>query len=106
MIKYRDSSRHFKANLVTIDFTGSWGRPEKVINRDWLHEATSTKWNLTFTEISRLLGIHRNTLQYKLRNMGLYCHFTQLSNEDLDHVLKIYKKLQPSSGLHYTAGFL
>lgn len=102
MIKYRDSSRRFKANLVTIDYTGSWGRPEKAINRDWLREATSTKRNLTFTEISRLLGIHRNTLRYKLRNMG----FTQLSNEDLDHVLKIYKKLQPSSGLRYTSGFL
>jgi sugar diacid utilization regulator len=66
----------------------------------------STKRNLSLNEIALLLGIHRNTLRYKLRQMGLQQQFSQLPNIDLDRVLKLYKRLRPDSSLRYTTGFL
>ena len=74
-----------------LNHTGQAGAPEKVVNDDRLHDAVSTKWHLTFKEIAKHLGIHRNTLRYKLRSMGLYHIFTQLPDGALDHILKIYK---------------
>jgi hypothetical protein len=56
--------------------------------------------------LAGLLGIHCNTLRYKLCQLGLYIHFSELSDVDLDHIIKIYKHLRPNSGLRYTTGFL
>jgi Bacterial regulatory protein, Fis family len=66
----------------------------------------SAKHHLNLNEIAMLLGIHRNTLRYKLRQMGLQRRFSELSNDDLDRVLKLYKRIRPDSGLRYTTGFL
>ena len=56
--------------------------------------------------LATLLGIHRNTLRYKLRALGLNKQFSSLTDNQLDHVIKIYKKLRPNSGIRYTSGFL
>ncbi|KAF8507350.1 hypothetical protein JB92DRAFT_2574205, partial [Gautieria morchelliformis] len=53
-----------------------------------------------------LLGIHRNTLHYKLRKLGLYHRFSTLSNYELDSVITLWKQHRPSSGLCYAVGFL
>jgi Bacterial regulatory protein, Fis family len=56
--------------------------------------------------LSQLLGIHRNTLRYKLKEMGLYHRFSNLTDIDLDLLIKVYKQLRPNSGIRYTIGFL
>ncbi|KAF8519930.1 hypothetical protein JB92DRAFT_2710013, partial [Gautieria morchelliformis] len=52
------------------------------------------------------LGIHRNTLRYKLQEMGLSQRFSTLNDIDLDLLIKLYKRLRPNSGVRYTMGFL
>ncbi|KAF8495401.1 hypothetical protein JB92DRAFT_2547519, partial [Gautieria morchelliformis] len=56
--------------------------------------------------VASILGIHRNTLRYKLRNMGIHKRFSDLNDNDLDRILKLYKHLRPNSGLRYATGFL
>ncbi|KAF8513271.1 hypothetical protein JB92DRAFT_2721664, partial [Gautieria morchelliformis] len=57
-------------------------------------------------ELASILGIHQNTLHYKLQEPGLHQKYTELMDSDLDRVLKLYKCLRPDSGLRYATGFL
>jgi sugar diacid utilization regulator len=82
-----------------IEHSGGAGRPKKKLNSVWIRDAMSTEHHLSLKDIAALLGIHRNTLRYKLRQMGLQRRFSRLSNDDLDRVLKLYKRLRPESGL-------
>ena len=82
------------------------GRPVKKINKKWLKDAVSHKRNLSKKTISELLGINRNTLWYKLKQMKLYQRFTPISDQDLDVIVSYYKTLRPESGIRYTQGFL
>src|SRR5882672_9186955 len=66
----------------------------------------SDKDHLSMKEVADTLGVHRNTLQYKLRQLGLSQQFSDISDDELDLILKIYKQLRPNSGLRYTFGFL
>jgi hypothetical protein len=91
---------------VSVSHSGRIGRPSKTLDTSWLQDAVSGRRHLKMNAIATLLGIHRNTLRYKLRTMGLYHRFTHLSDSDLDVILKIWKRLRPSSGLRYAAGFL
>jgi hypothetical protein len=102
----RDPTRRVRQNLVNISPTGMAGRPCIDLNPSCLHEVMSTKHHLTFRTLANILGIHHNTLRYKLRELGLEHRFSNLTNGDLDHVLKLYKHLRPDSGLRYTVGFL
>ena len=45
-------------------------------------------------------------MHYKLRALRLKKQFSSLTNDQLGHVIEIYKKLHPNSGLQYTTGFL
>jgi hypothetical protein len=56
--------------------------------------------------IAELLGIHRNTLRYKLQEAQVYERFTNISNHDLDSLLRVFKNRRPESGLGYIVGFL
>ena len=56
--------------------------------------------------LASLLSVHHNTLQYKLHEMGLHKHFSTLTDDELDHIIKFYKHLRPTSGVRYTTGFL
>src|SRR5882672_10067538 len=66
----------------------------------------SDKDHLSMKEVADTLGVHRNTLRYKLRQLGLSQQFSDISDDELDLILKIYKQLRPNSGLRYTFGFL
>ncbi|KAF8503161.1 hypothetical protein JB92DRAFT_2739544 [Gautieria morchelliformis] len=71
-----------------------------------MQDAVSGNRRLSLQLLSQLLGIHRNTLRYKLQEMGLSRCFSTLNDIDLDLLLKLYKQLRPNSGLRYTMGFL
>ena len=78
----------------------------KQLNSDWVRDAVSGTRRITLALLAGLLGIHRNTLRYKLRGLGLQKRFSSLTDTDLDRIIKIYKRHHPTSGLHYTTGFL
>jgi hypothetical protein len=91
---------------VLVNHSRCVGRATKILDASWLQDAVSGRRRLKMNVIASLLGIHQNTLHYKLRQMGLYHRFTNLSDHDLDVILKIWKHLRPSSSLRYATGFL
>ena len=95
-----------KEELITIIHTGKDGQLTKNLNINWVHNAVSSECRILMKTLATLLGIHWNTLHYKLHALGLNKQFSSLTDDELDHIIKIYKKLHPNSGLWYTAGFL
>lgn len=95
-------------DVVHSNYTGSRGRPAKTINATYLQEATSLSLNIPAKQLSRILGVHRNTLRRKLRQCGLPGRrkFDEMTNAQLDTIIKAYKLLKPNSGLRYVRGFL
>ena len=57
-------------------------------------------------QLAQLLGIHRNTLRRKLKQGGVYQHFTALLDSEIDTLIKAFKRQRPESGLSYIMGFL
>ncbi|KAF8440072.1 hypothetical protein L210DRAFT_3335270, partial [Boletus edulis BED1] len=57
-------------------------------------------------ELSRVLGVHRNTLRFHMRRHGIGRSFSQLSNTDLDSLIAQFKTRRPESGIRYIFGFL
>ena len=95
-----------KHNLLTVVRTGQAGRPTKHLNTNWVQDAVSSTHHITLGQLASLLGIHRNTLRYKLRRLGLHKQFSAITDNELDNIIKTYKRLRPTSGLRYTTGFL
>ncbi|KAF8482284.1 hypothetical protein JB92DRAFT_3132481 [Gautieria morchelliformis] len=88
-----------RMELVTTIHIGWVGRPTKRLNMEWMQDVVSGNHRLSLQLLSQLLGIHRNTLRYKLQEMGLSRRFSTLNDIDLDLLLKLYKQLRPNSGL-------
>lgn len=87
-------------------YTGKRGRPRKHIDPSLLHEAMSAKRNISVAKLARILGVSRPTLILHLQQNGVGYKFSQLSNADLDILVKLYRDSKPESGLRYLTGFL
>ena len=102
----RDTVKRHRPALVQAVYTGQVGRPEKLINDDWLWQCVKSNRSLGWTELAKVLGINRNTLYKKLKKIGLHKHFSEITDMDLDQAIRLYKTLRPESGLRYVTGFL
>ena len=91
---------------ITVVKSGGRGRPKKVVNLDFLKDATDPKRRITLETLAQKLGIHRNTLRYKIKAAGLHTQFSSLSDQDLETLVKVFREQQPESGLRYFMGFL
>ncbi|PIL34479.1 hypothetical protein GSI_03256 [Ganoderma sinense ZZ0214-1] len=86
--------------------TGCPGRPRIVIDPAWLKDATSSERRIPLTTIARALHVHRNTLRNKMRHHNIQRKFSDISDEDLEHLVRAFKLMKPNSGLRYVMGFL
>ena len=102
----RETVERHRPVLVHAVYTGQVGRPEKLINDDWLQQCVKSNRNLGRTELAKVLGINWNTLYKKLKKIGLHKHFSDITDTDLDWAIQLYKRLWPESGLCYITGFL
>ncbi|KAF8957600.1 hypothetical protein BDZ97DRAFT_1625017, partial [Flammula alnicola] len=57
-------------------------------------------------ELADLMGIHRNTLRLHMKRHNLVRQYSNLSNHDLDILIRTFKEKKPESGLQYVTGFL
>jgi Bacterial regulatory protein, Fis family len=102
----RESSNVGYAEPVTTVRSGKRGRPQKVINLEFLQDATNPKRRIALKTLAEKLGMHRNTLHYKLKALGIDNKFSALTDNDLDTLVKVFRQQQPESGLRYLTGFL
>ncbi|KAF8586631.1 hypothetical protein K439DRAFT_1615009 [Ramaria rubella] len=101
-----DQAQFVKSSLITMHETGHRGWPKKVIDVNWLIKACSNKRHMKFQFLADVLGIHRNTLWYKLKEAGLQVRFSTMDDATLVWLLKDFKKCRPESGLRYVIGWL
>ena len=102
----RETAEWHRPILAQAVYTGQVGRPEKLINDDWLWQCVKTNCTLLQTEFVKVLGINQNMLYKKLKKIGLHKHCSEITDKDLEWGIQLYKTLQPESGLHYIMGFL
>jgi len=103
---YSEDTRISVPDPVTTIRTGKRGRPRKTINLDFLHEACSNRRHLKLTELSKLLGIHRNVLHLYMKRHRVLRQYSTISDADLDIFVRTFKIQKPESGLRYLIAFL
>jgi hypothetical protein len=92
--------------VVTKFHSGCQGCPRRIINIDYLQEALSNSHHIKLTELTNILGIHRNMLCTYMKNHGIEQKYALLSNGDLDELVTQFKKKRPDSRIQYLMGFL
>lgn len=78
----------------------------KEINIQFLSEAVSKQRNIKLRDLASLLGVHRNTLRACMKRNNVLKQYSNLSNEDLDILLRTFKDKKPGAGLQYVVGYL
>lgn len=104
--QYSDERNVEIPELVTIVRTGKRGRPGRAINLDFLCEAVSTQREIKLRDLASILGVHRNTLRAYMKRKNVLKEYSNISNEDLDILLRVFKEKIPDAGLRYVVGFL
>lgn len=86
-------------------YTGRPGRPAKKISRDALEWAS--KCSLKINDIAKLFNVHRNHLRLQMKAAGLSTsRFTEISDEDLNGVVRDAMSEHPDTGIAYLTGHL
>lgn len=89
---------------VVEEQSGTRGRPKKHIDPEYLKEATGSHRNIKLGTLAAALGVHRNTLRKRMRELGILKAFDTLSDDELDQLTREYKIKKPNSGLRYLRG--
>ena len=91
---------------IHLEFFGTAGRPSIEINKDWLLEANSADRRLTYTSMSRILGIHRNTLRRKMHKLDIPPRYADMSDTQLEELLCSFQDEKNTSGRRYAEAYL
>ncbi|KAH6905449.1 hypothetical protein BKA70DRAFT_1085526, partial [Coprinopsis sp. MPI-PUGE-AT-0042] len=101
-----DGEQVIYAEPVVHVYTGRPGRPRKVFNNALLAEALGTHRKISVETLAGALHVHSNTLERHLRLHGIYQRFTDISDHDIDQLIRDFKKAHPKSGVRYAVGWL
>lgn len=93
-------------NQVIASTAPSGGRPTKVIDPAWLQEATKNGRHITITKLAELVDMHRNTVRKKLKLTSTYTRFSDISDSQLDDIVRFFQRRRPDSGMSYIMAFL
>jgi phage antirepressor YoqD-like protein len=91
---------------VTEVRTGKRGRPRKSIDPNFLRQAFEPNRRIKVTRLAKVLGMTRQTLTKRLKEENVFFKFSQLSNDDLDILVRTYRTVHPNQGERYLFGFL
>ncbi|VDB89332.1 unnamed protein product [Peniophora sp. CBMAI 1063] len=82
------------------------GRPRKEIDLSFLRNATSPARKITHAELAAALGMSRQTFYARRREARLPPRYADLSDDELDTLVKLYKLVKPNAGRNFTDAFL
>jgi hypothetical protein len=106
VISSAGSRKTARVDPVEVRRSRGRGRPRKTINQSWLEDAVSGHRKISLTKISEAIGVHRNSLAKYLKLYGVWQRFSEISDHDLDIMIRMFKAIKPNSGLRYVIGFL
>ncbi|KAG8923025.1 hypothetical protein FRC02_011448 [Tulasnella sp. 418] len=96
---------HHYQPFTTIH-SGKPGRPRKVFDLQFLKETFSDHRNISINRLAKELKVHPNTLASYMKLYGVSRSFSQISDHELDQLIKDYRQERPTSGIWYVIGFL
>jgi hypothetical protein len=82
------------------------GRPRKNVDPKILHEAFQKGRRISTTVLANILGISRKTLQARKKELDIDSNFDNISDTDLDDLVRIYHQENPAGGRSYIMGHL
>lgn len=92
--------------MTTIP-TGKPGRPGKVISEPILREMFRPGRNIKISQAAGALKVHRHTVKKYLRSYQIQRQdYSQISDEELDTLVKEFKQQRPTTGLSYLRGHI
>ena len=100
------------ANNVTIPQpihttrTGKRGQPKKCVDPKVLHEAFQKGRRIPITVLASILGIDRKTLRTRMQEVDIDSGYDEISDEDLDTLVRQYHQENPGGGRAYILGRL
>lgn len=62
--------------------------------------------NISITELSKRLNIHRHTLRRRMQENNITDKFSNITNDNLDLIMRAFCQVYPNSGIRYVIGFL
>lgn len=77
------------------------GRPSKSISTAFLKNAFNPSRNISITKIASVLGVHRNTLSRKLRETGIQRRYSEISDQELQAIIREFRIERPDAGQSY-----
>lgn len=102
----REASNIEYLEPINVVKSGKRGRPRKSVNVQLLREAMRPERNISISGLSRVLGVHRNTLRAKMKENHVTKSFSSISDVDLDAHVQTFRVAHPDSGLRYLIGYL
>lgn len=91
---------------VTIVRSGRRGRPRKVVDPVFLQNAFDGQRNISIRKLAKRLKIDRLTLAARMKEHNVSRAFTEISDDDLDQIIREYKLQRPTAGFSYIMGYL
>jgi hypothetical protein len=83
------------------------GRPHLRFNTEWLADAVSSSRRIPLQTLAQTLGVHRNTLRQHLQMNGLSStKYSNITDEELEVLIRYYKRDRPNAGLRFVIAFL
>ena len=86
--------------------TGKRGRPRKNVDPRVLHEAFQKGRQISTTVLADILGIDRKTLRKQRQELGIETGYSDISDSDLDDLVREYRQENPTGGRAYVIGHL
>ena len=103
---FRDTLETVPLLPVVMVRTCRHGHPRKQVNPTYLWTAMAVHHGLSISRLAHLLGLYRHTVQKYLRRNAIAHRFSDISDNNLDCLVKAYWKQKPESGICYLIGFL
>jgi hypothetical protein len=71
-----------------------------------MKEAFATNRNISQQTLASTLRVHRNTMTNKMKEAGIKKTYSNITDAELDTLVRGYKAAKPTAGRRYTIGFL
>lgn len=83
---------------------GSRGWPRKQVNPAIFDSILSGRFRVSAARLARAMKLHPNTLRRRLKESG-YQQFSDVTNFELDTLMREFRRRHPKSGIRYAVGF-
>jgi hypothetical protein len=102
-----EGTRVIHTNPVRLIHTGHPGRPSKSIDLGFLRNAMSSRRKLKLKRLAHALRMHPRALRARICQAGIRTHhYSPITNDELDILIREYRRRKPNSGLRYLRGWL